>query len=137
MITCQIKKVVGQLLRRLKWGRCPYFAAYCLGKNVDIPGVTFCQFGKLHLWGIKFLIEHFRAVAITNFPPDWEPEILNQPSLQMNSSENWCHCAKVRFTEGFFSSRKKSSKKKESIQDHGSNIKFSYERLTSILLKDT
>ena len=51
-----------------------------------------------------------------------------------NSLENWCYCAKVRafkkknsFTEGFFvPSKSKTSKKKENLQDKGSDTKFSY-----------
>ena len=36
---------------------------------------------------------------------------------------------KNSFTEGFFSSKSKSSEKKESLQDEGSDTKFSYQVL--------
>ena len=64
-----------------------------------------------------------------NFIWDWESQIVNQSGLQIDSSENWCHCEKIRaflkknsFTEGFFfPSKFKSSKKKESLQGKGSH----------------
>ena len=38
---------------------------------------------------------NFFGVPIMNFIPNWESQIVNQPSNQKSSSENQCHCAKV------------------------------------------
>ena len=51
----------------------------------------------------------------------------NESSLEKKNS----------FTEGFFSRKSKSSKKKESLQDKGSDTEFSYQMLPRILCKFT
>ena len=65
--------------------------------------------GIFHWSRTKFLIGNFTGVPIMNFIWDWESQIVNQSGLQIDSSENWCHCEKMRaflkknsFTEGFF-----------------------------------
>ena len=80
----------------LNGGRCPYVSTYCLGSIVDIPSAElYCKFGIIHRSWIKFINWNFFGVPIMNFVPNWESQIVNQPSNQKNSSENQCYRAKV------------------------------------------
>ena len=80
----------------LNGGRCPYVSTYCLGNIVDISSAElYCKFGIIHRSWIKFMYWNFFGVPIMNFVPNWESQIVNQPSNQKNSSENQCYRAKV------------------------------------------
>ena len=80
----------------LNGGRCPYVSTYCLGNIVDIPSAElYCKFGIIHRSWIKFMYWNFFGVPIMNFVPNWESQIVNQPSNQKSSSENQCYCAEV------------------------------------------
>ena len=72
-----------------------------------------------------------------NLIPDWESEIVNQSGLQTDSSENWCYCGNVTALQKKIVSLKDFLKKKESLKEKVSIIKFSYQMLPWIPFKVT
>ena len=76
-------------------------------------------------------------MPIINFILDWESEIVNQSRLQTNFvrklmllHKNESSLEKQQFHGRiFFSSKSKSSKIKESLQDEGSDAKLIYQML--------
>ena len=110
------------------------YTMYCLLLSV----------GTLQRSGIKLLIENLTRVPIIEFytrlgiwncTSVWSTDKFIRKLMLLRKNES--SLEKNNFTEQCFSSKSKSSNKKESLQDEESDTKFTYQMLPWILCKVT